>query len=139
LRAQQYNDYEHQAYSLGRAALYFFSIQRIFSTGLIGEERISEYEKRGYKFPPTYVPDTPGWRELFDRRFSQVEHIKDVKDRYQGWLVSALSAYVQKNYTETGWASSGRSHSGSAARDSAGTPKRSKNRTQRVSIEGDDP
>jgi hypothetical protein len=49
------------------------------------------------------MPDTEGWRKLNERRFHQIEHIKDRDDRYQGWLVAAISAYVQQNFTETGW------------------------------------
>lgn len=71
---------------------------------LIEAERREEYLKRGYKWPmEKLVPDTEGWRRLLNRRFHQVEHIQDTNSRYQGWIVSAISAYVQQNFTETGW------------------------------------
>ena len=71
---------------------------------LIESERRQEYIKRGYTYPPKKMsPDTEGWRKLNERRFHQIEHIKDRNDRYQGWLVAAISAYVQQNFTETGW------------------------------------
>lgn len=67
-------------------------------------ERRQEYQKRGYSFPPKKMaPDTQGWRKLNERRFNQVEHIKDVHDRYQGWVIAAISAYVQQNFTNDGW------------------------------------
>ena len=67
-------------------------------------KRMAEYRKRGYTWPPeTYVPNTAGWRDLYERRFSQVEHVSDIYERYQAWYVAVKAAYVQPNFTENGW------------------------------------
>ena len=35
--------------------------------------RLAEYQRRNYTWPlKRYVPDTPGWKSLMDRRFEQV-------------------------------------------------------------------
>ena len=74
------------------------------SAQLVESERRAEYRKRGYSWPPKELkPNTEGWRKIHERRFNQVEHIQDRNDRYQAWLVSVISAYVQQNFTETGW------------------------------------
>lgn len=68
------------------------------------QERRLEFHKRGYKFPPeTFAPDTPGWRKLNERRFNQIQHIQDRSDRYRAWVIAAISAYVQQNFTREGW------------------------------------
>lgn len=76
----------------------------VLSQQLNEKDRREEYKKRGYKWPmDTYEPNTTGWRELMNRRFHQVQHISDIDQRYQGWLVTAISAYVQQNFTQYGW------------------------------------
>jgi len=89
-----------------RVLLFSFCALRFHgvSAQLVESERRQEYLKRGYTYPPKKLtPDTEGWRKLNERRFNQVEHIQDEKQRYQGWLIAAISAYVQQNFTETGW------------------------------------
>ena len=42
---------------------------------LTEEERVRGWSARGYKWPPTYLPNKTGWKRLFDRRFRQLERI----------------------------------------------------------------
>lgn len=84
--------------------LIYLWIPCLVSSQLIEAERRKEYKKRGYTWPmKELVPNTEGWRRLMERRFDQVEHIPDVNERYQGWLVTVISAYLQTNFTTTGW------------------------------------
>ena len=55
--------------------------------GLIEHERVAEYNKRNYTWPPLdeeYVPNTKGWRKIMQRRFEQVQRIEDRSDMYNG-------------------------------------------------------
>jgi hypothetical protein len=68
------------------------------------EDRMAEYHKRGYKWPlPELVPNTDGWRRIFDRRFKQLQRIKDSNKKYNGWVQTMSAAIVAKNFTENGW------------------------------------
>lgn len=69
------------------------------------DDRIKEYKARGYEWPLKHlVPDTPGWNEIFRRRFEQVEEtIENDNDRYNAWMQVMSSALVQPNFTENGW------------------------------------
>jgi hypothetical protein len=72
--------------------------------GLMEHERIAEFHKRNYTWPPTkYVPDTPGWKKLFDHRFRQVAEIENTNKRYEGYLQSVNAALVAPNFTEYGF------------------------------------
>jgi len=68
-------------------------------------ERLKEYEARGYEWPlPELKPNTPGWRNIFERRFKQVEEtIDDSNERYNAWMQTMTAAYLQPNFTENGW------------------------------------
>lgn len=62
------------------------------------------YYKRNYTWPvKNYVPDTPGWRRIFERRFAQIQQIPDLTQRYNGWLSAVTSAYVIPNFTSSGF------------------------------------
>jgi hypothetical protein len=50
-----------------------------------------------------YKPNTEGWRYLSNRRFDQAPFLKAVVDKYDLWIVGVASAFVQPNFTETGW------------------------------------
>eukprot|EP00521_Asterionellopsis_glacialis_P011113 CAMPEP_0195310056 /NCGR_PEP_ID=MMETSP0707-20130614/39054_1 /TAXON_ID=33640 /ORGANISM="Asterionellopsis glacialis, Strain CCMP134" /LENGTH=343 /DNA_ID=CAMNT_0040374365 /DNA_START=44 /DNA_END=1075 /DNA_ORIENTATION=- len=78
------------------------------STGVFGQliesERLEEYHKRGYTWPPhEYVPNTEGWKRLMGRRFDQVIHVEDTGKKYDGWVETVTAAYSLANFTETGW------------------------------------
>jgi len=45
--------------------------------GLVESERLEEYYKRNYTWPvSTYVPNTEGWRQLYESRFAQCAEIE---------------------------------------------------------------
>jgi hypothetical protein len=72
--------------------------------GLVESERIEEYHKRNYTWPPKeYVPNTPGWKKLFDHRFRQIAEIDDIGKRYNGYIQTASAAMVIPNFTEYGF------------------------------------
>ena len=50
-----------------------------------------------------YKPNTEGWRRLSNRRFDQALFVPTIKEKYDLWMQSVSSAFVQPNYTETGW------------------------------------
>ncbi len=68
------------------------------------EERLEMYEKRGHTFPfAKYIPDTPGWRKIMDRRFDQVRALRDTQMKWDGWIQTANAAVIVPNFTEFGW------------------------------------
>jgi hypothetical protein len=74
------------------------------SAQLFEEERVTEYYKRNYTWPVThYVPNTEGWKNLFEERFRQVEEIDDADRRYEGYLQTVHAAYLVPNFTEHGF------------------------------------
>ena len=72
--------------------------------GMNEEDRLREYAARGYEWPlPEVVPNTPGWRTIFERRFEQIEQtIEHTGERYDAWIQVMASALVQPNFTENG-------------------------------------
>jgi hypothetical protein len=50
-----------------------------------------------------YKPNTEGWRKLSNRRFDQVSFLESLEATYNMWIVSVTSAFIQPNFTETGW------------------------------------
>uniref|UniRef100_A0A7S2E5N1 Alpha-ketoglutarate-dependent dioxygenase AlkB-like domain-containing protein n=1 Tax=Ditylum brightwellii TaxID=49249 RepID=A0A7S2E5N1_9STRA len=79
-----------------------------FTLGALDEgERVKEYNRRGHVWPPRdedYVPNTPGWRRLMERRFSQVMSVENTGDKYNGFMSTVHTAFNCKNFTENGWA-----------------------------------
>jgi len=76
------------------------------SNELLEEERIEEYHKRNYQWPPApseYVPNTPGWRSIHQRRFNQTAHLEDSDGAYNAYLSIVHSALMSPNFTEFGW------------------------------------
>lgn len=74
------------------------------SERLIEEDRVAEYHKRSYSWPVTqYIPNTEGWKSLFEERFRQVEEIDDRGRRYEGFMQSVHAAYLVSNFTEHGF------------------------------------
>lgn len=72
--------------------------------GLVESERVAEYRKRNYTWPAThYVPDTEGWKRLYQSRFAQVAEIEDREKRYEGFLQTVQSAFRAPNFTEHGF------------------------------------
>ena len=50
-----------------------------------------------------YKPNTEGWRKISNRRFDQVTFLETMEETYNLWIVSVTSAFIQPNFTETGW------------------------------------
>ena len=75
------------------------------SSEMYEDERIQEYHKRKYQWPPDpseYVPSTPGWRSIHQRRFNQTAHIEDKESEawnaYRVLVHSALLSPVSSKY-----------------------------------------
>lgn len=76
------------------------------STQLSEDERVTEYHKRGHTWPPSptdYVPPTPGWRAIFERRLAQLAHVSELDAKYNGYMSILHSALLAPNFTEYGW------------------------------------
>jgi hypothetical protein len=68
------------------------------------EERIRKYSDRNYTWPLSeYVPNTAGWKKLFDHRFRQAAEMQDSHQRFDGFAQSISAALVQPNFTEHGF------------------------------------
>ena len=79
-------------------------LSQTFVEALLEDDRLVEYYKRNYTWPPTkYKPDTEGWRKLYEHRFRQIAEIEDVDRRYEGYLQSVNSAIVADNFTRYGF------------------------------------
>lgn len=76
-----------------------------FSVKALSEdERLKEYEARGYVWPvPNLKPETPGWRKIFERRYRQIEDMEDSHGRYNAWMQVTAASMLQPNFTENGW------------------------------------
>uniref|UniRef100_A0A7S4IRW5 Uncharacterized protein n=1 Tax=Odontella aurita TaxID=265563 RepID=A0A7S4IRW5_9STRA len=75
---------------------------------LIEQERVDEYHRRDYAWPPResdYVPNTPGWRRAWKRRFRQIEEMEDpgLANKWNGFMSAVHSALLSPNFTENGW------------------------------------
>jgi len=68
------------------------------------EERVRRYHELNHTFPPEkFIPDTPGWRKLFEHRLRQVGEIEDSADRFEGFAQTLSAGMLQKNFTEHGF------------------------------------
>ncbi|KAL3776797.1 hypothetical protein HJC23_011926 [Cyclotella cryptica] len=80
----------------------------LLASGQLDEnERITEYHKRKHKWPPVpteFIPHTPGWRSLHERRLKQVARVEDEYAKYNGYMTVVHSALMSPNFTEHGWA-----------------------------------
>eukprot|EP00984_Skeletonema_dohrnii_P024995 scaffold14144_cov91-Skeletonema_dohrnii-CCMP3373.AAC.9 len=68
------------------------------------EHRLEQRQKHGYaQWPPTVVPNTPGWNRIMNRRFEQISRIRNRDDKWNAWVAIMTSALIATNYTENGW------------------------------------
>lgn len=80
------------------------SLTRVAGARYTEEERLEIYKQRGHTFPfAKYIPDTPGWRKLMDKRFDQVRALTDSQMKWDGWIQTANAAVIVPNFTEFGW------------------------------------
>lgn len=85
----------------------FVVSRKSYSGGITEETILEEYEKRGHTFPPeNYIPNTPGWKALIDRRFAQLRQL----DQYRllvvknfAWIETLRAGVTFANFTEYGW------------------------------------
>ena len=69
------------------------------------EERVNSYHAMNYTWPPQnseFIPNTRGWRKLYEHRLRQVAEIEDRTDRFEGFAQVLSSGVLQKNFTEHG-------------------------------------
>ena len=59
-------------------------LRAAWADGLSEVERLAEYRRRGLSYPPTWTPDTPGWRELCSRREMQMHSVRSMQQRWDG-------------------------------------------------------
>jgi hypothetical protein len=100
-------------FGLGHHFLYlsFLSVSLILqkiciclATGYVEEERVAEYHKRNYVYPPNeFVPNTTGWRNLMSQRLLQMEELTNTNERYEGFFQTMHSGIVAPNFTEYGF------------------------------------
>jgi len=70
------------------------------------EERVNSYHAMNYTWPPQnseFIPNTRGWRKLYEHRLRQVAEIEDRTDRFEGFAQVLSSGVLQKNFTEHGF------------------------------------
>jgi hypothetical protein len=68
------------------------------------ENRVEEYYRRGYNWPvENFIPDSPGWAALYERRFRQAAEIEKNDDRWEAYAQLMSSAVVQPNFTAFGF------------------------------------
>lgn len=66
--------------------------------------RMDGWRARNYTWPfQKFVPDTPGWRNMFEHRFRQVAEIENSGARFEGYIQSVNAAVVAPNFTEHGF------------------------------------
>lgn len=71
---------------------------------LMEDERLAEYHRRNYTWPiETFLPNTPGWNALMQRRLNQVGVIKESDQRYDGLEQVIYSGSIVPNFTEFGF------------------------------------
>jgi hypothetical protein len=67
------------------------------------DERLAEYRARGHKWPiEEFVPNTEGWKKIYDRRIEQIQRIPKTNARYNAWVQTLSSSLTAQNFTENG-------------------------------------
>lgn len=79
-------------------------LRAAWADGLSEVERLAEYRRRGLSYPPTWTPDTPGWRELCSRREMQMHSVRSMQQRWDGWTSLIQYCQLVHNYTRQGFA-----------------------------------
>ena len=90
------------------ASILFFLLYLTSSShGQLSEaDRVNEYHKRNHQWPPLatdYIPQTPGWKAIHERRLAQIARITDDEAKYNGYMSAVHSALISPNFTEYGW------------------------------------
>jgi hypothetical protein len=63
-------------------------------------ERVEEYDKRYTRVwpPKEYVPNTPGWKSLMEKRFRQVKEIDDGGEKYEGFMQVGMDGMLDGQF-----------------------------------------
>ena len=78
--------------------------QKSEAAGLDEGERVRGFYARNYTWPvKEFVPETPGWRRLFEHRLRQVAEIDDKGQRYEGFIQTLQAGFLAPNFTEFGF------------------------------------
>ena len=72
--------------------------------GMSEQDRLDEYARRHYAWPPAWNPPTPGWKALMERREKQVMALDNSQSRWDAWSVLVGSSTLVRNFTERGYA-----------------------------------
>jgi hypothetical protein len=69
------------------------------------EARIAAYHERNYTWPlDNFIPDTPGWKALMERRLQQVEQLPVAShDKWEGYIRTIHAATLVPNFTQHGF------------------------------------
>jgi hypothetical protein len=73
---------------------------------LYEDQRLEEYDRRNHTWPPLeseFLPATPGWRRLFQRRLQQVDRLSNEDNSYDAYINAINCGLIIPNYTEFGW------------------------------------
>jgi len=73
------------------------------TSAITESDRIDEYRRRHYHWPPAWDPPTPGWQALMERREKQLMALDSSQARWDGWTVMCASAALVTNFTEKGF------------------------------------
>ena len=73
------------------------------AAALSESERVVEHKKRYKARPPKFIPETDGWRRLYETRLRQVAEVDDLNRRYEGYIQTVTPAFVAPNFTEFGF------------------------------------
>lgn len=82
------------------------NLSSVRAAALIEEERVQEYHKRNYTWPPLkeeYHPQTDGWRKLVERRLRQVDALDANENAYNGYMGMVHYGLLCPNFTTNGW------------------------------------
>lgn len=79
-----------------------YSLKEVVS--MSENDRMDEYLRRGYNWPPSWNPPTKGWSDLMKRREKQLMALPSAQERWDGWTVLVGSASLVQNFTEKGYA-----------------------------------
>lgn len=67
------------------------------------DERVARYHANNHTWPPDFLPNTPGWKKLFEHRLRQVAEIENSSERFEGFAQTLSAGVLQKNFTQHGF------------------------------------
>ena len=82
----------------------FFSGFWCLCAALTEQDRLQEYSRRDYHWPPAWNPPTIGWQRLMERRERQIMNMRSSQARWDGWTTLVSSSSLVRNFTEKGFA-----------------------------------